>query len=78
MNNIKLNSKEIINIMINVLSVKLLFTFPKKLIVLAGNAAWIEIIYMSLLILLIFAIKTTVLLPQSAVRLRRFLVLTVI
>jgi len=53
---IKLNSKEINMIMVNVLSVKLLFTFPKKLIVLAGNAAWIQIIYMSLLMLGVFLI----------------------
>ena len=49
-----LNSKEITTVLINVIGVKLFFTFPKRLIINSGNAAWLQMIYVSLLMLLIF------------------------
>lgn len=55
---ISLDFKEIMTILINVISVKLFFTFPKRIIVNAGNAAWIQIIYVSLISILIFYFTT--------------------
>ena len=55
-NQITLNLKEITMIMINLISVKLFFTYPKRLILNSGNAAWIQIIYVSLIMLGIFYI----------------------
>lgn len=42
--------------MVNAISVKLLFSFPRALVIKSGNAAWIQIIYMTLIALLIFYI----------------------
>ena len=50
----KFDSKEITTLLINVIGVKLFFTFPKRIIINAGNAAWIQMIYVSLLMILIF------------------------
>lgn len=50
----RLNSKEITTVLINIIGVKLFFTFPKRMIMNAGNAAWIQMIYVSLLMILIF------------------------
>lgn len=47
--NILLNHKEITTVLINLMCVKLFFTFPKKLIVNSGNAAWIQIIYVTVI-----------------------------
>lgn len=49
-----LNLKEITMIMINLIAVKLFFTFPKRLILNSGNAAWIQVLYVSVLMLGIF------------------------
>ena len=55
-----LNQKELTSIIINILTVKLFFIYPKKLIMNSGNAAWIEMIYVSLLIIpiLFFLLKS--------------------
>lgn len=51
-----LNYKEVVTLLINLMSVKLFFTFPKKLIVNSGNAAWIQILYVTAVFFLCFAI----------------------
>lgn len=53
-NNLSLNFKEITMIIINALSVKLFFTFPGILISTSGNAAWIQIIFVSLISFIMF------------------------
>ena len=53
-NNTSLNFKEITTIMINALSVKLFFTFPGIIISVSGNAAWIQIIFVSLISIILF------------------------
>ena len=52
--NISLNSKELTTILINVLLVKLFFIFPKKLITNAGNAAWLQFLYLAIISVLAF------------------------
>lgn len=51
---ITFNLKEITMMMINVISVKLFFGFPERLILNSGNAAWIQVIYISAIMLLLF------------------------
>lgn len=53
--NISLNFKETTMILINLICVKLFFTFPQRLIVNSGNAAWLQMIYVSVLMLVVFA-----------------------
>ncbi len=45
----RLGNKEITMILINVITLKLFFTFPRRLVITAGNGAWLEMIYVSLL-----------------------------
>lgn len=51
-----LDKKELSSLLINVLCVKILFTFPKRMIITSGNAAWIQMIYLSLIMIIIFSL----------------------
>lgn len=55
---ISLDQRQMTYILINVLYVKLLFTFPRGVVSNAGNAAWIEMLYVSLIAFIIFFITT--------------------
>ncbi len=48
---ISLNSKELTSVAINLIIVKMFFIYPKKVILNAGNAAWIQMLYVSLLMI---------------------------
>lgn len=50
------NLKEITMMMINLVTVKLFFGFPKRLILNSGNAAWIQVIYIFALAAVLFFI----------------------
>ena len=49
-----LNSKELSCVLINLITVKMFFSFPKTLVTNAGNAAWIQCIYVSLIAITLF------------------------
>lgn len=44
-----INKKELCCILVNLMTVKLFFTYPRNIVINAGNAAWIQTIYVSLL-----------------------------
>lgn len=58
--NISLDLKEITTVMINLLSAKLFFTFPGLLVSTSGNAAWLQVIFVSLFSLFMFYISTVI------------------
>ena len=55
---ILLDQRQMTYILINVLYVKLLFTFPRGVITNAGNAAWIQMLYVSLIAVVTYFITT--------------------
>lgn len=56
--NISLDIKEITTILINAFCIRLFFTFPKKVVVVAGNAGWLNIVYVSLIVFGLFFLTT--------------------
>lgn len=55
-----LEKKEITSLLVNAISVKMLFSFPRNFVIKSGNAAWIQVIYVSLLALILFFITTKI------------------
>lgn len=53
-NKFTIGKREFIMLFINLYCVKLLFTFPKKMIVNSGNAAWIQVIYISIVMICLY------------------------
>ena len=53
-----IDRKKMTTLLINVISVKMLLTFPKIMIINSGNAAWIECIYNILIVIGLFWITT--------------------
>ena len=53
-NNFSIEKKELTCILINVISAKMLFSYPRNLVLNAGNAAWIQTIFVSLISLVVF------------------------
>ena len=53
-----IDRKKMTTLLINVISVKMLLTFPKVMIINSGNAAWIECIYNTLIVIGLFWITT--------------------
>ena len=53
-----IDRKKMTTLLINVISVKMLLTFPKIMIINSGNAAWIECIYNTLIVIGLFWITT--------------------
>lgn len=53
---ILMEKREITTILINVICIKMLLTFPRTIVLSAGSASWIQIIYATLLTLLIYFI----------------------
>lgn len=49
-----LQRKEMTTLLINVISTKILLTFPRAFVITSGNSAWIQAIYNSIVVLLIF------------------------
>ena len=49
-----LTKKQLTMVTVNAIVVKMLLTYPRVLIVLSGNAAWINVLYVTLLAILIF------------------------
>lgn len=56
--NTSLDIKEITTILINAFCIRLFFTFPKKVVVISGNAGWINIIFVSLIVFGFFFLTT--------------------
>lgn len=54
-----LQRKEMTTLLINVISVKMLLTFPRIIIINSGNSAWIEIIYNTIVAALLFLLTVT-------------------
>lgn len=54
--NISINKKEMTSVLINLICVKMLLTFPKELTMTAGNAAWIQSIYITAITLILYII----------------------
>lgn len=52
--NFLLEKKELTAMMINLIVVKMLFTYPRFMVINSGNAAWIEMIYVSLIALALY------------------------
>lgn len=57
---VMLQRKEMTTFLVNVISVKMLLTFPKILIMNSGNSAWIELLYNSIVVLLVFLATTMI------------------
>ena len=55
---VMIDRKKMTTLLINVISVKMLLTFPKVMIINSGNAAWIECIYNTLIVIGLFWITT--------------------
>jgi len=55
-----IEKKEITSLLVNVITVKMLFSFPRNIVIKSGSAAWIQMIFMSLIMLLIFYITTKI------------------
>lgn len=55
---VMIDRKKMTTLLINVISVKMLLTFPKIMIINSGNAAWIECIYNTLIVIGLFWITT--------------------
>ena len=53
-NNFSIEKKELTCILINVISAKMLFSYPRNLVLNAGNAAWIQTLFVSLISLGVF------------------------
>ena len=53
-----LQRKEITALLINVISTKMLLTFPKILIIDSGNSAWLQIIYNTAIIFFVFLLTS--------------------
>ncbi len=53
-----LQRKEMTTLLINVISTKMLLTFPKTFIINSANSAWIQSLYNSLIVILIFFVTT--------------------
>lgn len=51
---IKIENREITGILINLMCVKLLLTYPRNMITISGNSAWIQGLYVTLLGFIIF------------------------
>ena len=56
----KFEQKKLTSLLVNAILVKMLFSFPRSVVVRSGSAAWIQVIYMSLIMLLIFFITTKI------------------
>lgn len=56
--NISLDIKELTTILINAFCIRLFFTFPKKVVIISGNAGWINIIFVSLIVFGLFFLTT--------------------
>ena len=52
--NFQLERKELTATFINLIVVKMLFTYPRFMVINSGSAAWIEMIYVSLIALLLY------------------------
>ncbi len=55
-----LHRKEMTTLLINVIATKMLLTFPRIFIIGSGNSAWIQAIYNSIVVFLIFLITTKI------------------
>ena len=53
-NNFFLNKKELTCILINIITAKMLFFYPKSIVETSGNAAWLQVIFVSLVSCLFF------------------------
>ncbi len=53
-NNFLIDKKEITCLMINLMTIKMFFTYPRNMVENSGNAAWIECIYVSLISILLY------------------------
>lgn len=51
-----LKGKEMTALLINVISTKMLLTFPKVMIIDSGNSAWMQVIYNTIVVFLIFLV----------------------
>ena len=49
-----IEDKELSCILINLITVKMLFSFPRTLVLNSGNSAWIQTIFVSLVSCLVF------------------------
>ena len=55
-NKFYLGKKELLCVLINLFTVKMLFTYPRNMVILSGNAAWIQCIFVSLISFFIYMI----------------------
>ena len=53
-NNFSIEKKELTCILINIISSKMLFTYPRSIILNSGNAGWIQTFFVSLISLVFF------------------------
>lgn len=54
-----ISEKMMTSLLVNLISVKMLLTFPKIMITNSGNSAWIELIYNSIIVFLIFLLTAS-------------------
>lgn len=58
-NSILIGKKELTSILINLISIKMLLTFPRNMVISSGNAAWMEGVLATILTLILFWITTS-------------------
>lgn len=58
-NKFLLGRKELLCVLINLFTVKMLFTYPRNMVILSGNAAWLQCLFVSLIFLLIYVVSIT-------------------
>lgn len=58
-NSILIGKKELTSVMVNLISIKMLLTFPRSMVISSGNAAWMEGILATVLTLILFWITTS-------------------
>ena len=54
-----LQKKKITSLIINAIVVKMLLTYPRNIILNSGNAAWIQVLYNDIIVLLIFTLTAS-------------------
>lgn len=55
-----MEKREVTTILINVICIKMLLTFPRTLIMSAGNAAWIQVLFLTLLTFFVYFITVKI------------------
>ena len=51
---ISLTKNQLVNVMVSIILIRLYLSFPRELLIGAGNAAWLLVIFLSILAFILF------------------------